>query len=273
MQCRSLRSWLDGPEMLNGASFAVSELRTTPLSSPHPATRLAGLVLALVTAVVVGPWGLAVLLPLIIAALAWTGLGFQRQAKALGPWLPVAVLVMVVHTLTTVAAAPLGHPSLAGVLAGVKALARVGCSVGLLGLYLRIASLDDLIAGTGWWLGPLQRWNVPVQDLGLMLAVALGTAPVVLGEARRIEMVVRLRRTGPNTTTGGTPRGLGRWFGRILDRAQLVVPLLETLGRRAEALTLSLRRRRPALDAGARRLPVTEVMLLAAWLVSLIWLG
>ena len=178
-------------------------------------------------------------------------------------------MVLTVHTLTTVAAAPLGHPSLEGVGAGLRALARVAVSVGLLGLYLRIASLDDLIAGTGWWLGPLRHLGVPVADLGLMLAVALGMAPVVLGEGRRIEMVVRLRRAG----TDAAARGwfLRRWLGRVADRARLVIPLLETLGRRAEALSLSLRRRRPAADTGAPRLPWAEAGVLLGWLGLLIW--
>jgi len=255
--------------MLNGASFAVSELRPTALGRPHPATRLAGLVLGLISGMVAGPVVLAVMLLLVVAALIWTGLPLSRQLGALGPWLPVAAVVLIVHTLTTVAAAPLGHPSLAGVAAGVRALARVAVSVGLLGLYLRIASLDDLIAGTGWWLRPLQRLGVPVDDLGLMLAVALGTAPVVLGEGRRIEMVVRLRRAG-RTAAGSSWFGR-RWLDRILDRARLVVPLLETLGRRAEALSLSLRHRRPAANVGPRRLPVGQAVVLAVWLGLLIW--
>ncbi len=255
--------------MLNAASFAVSELRPTPLGKPHPATRLGALILGLASGMVAGPVGLVVLLALVAAALIWTGLGLRRQLAAQRPWLPVAALVLIVHTFTTVVAAPLGQPSWAGVLAGVWALARVAMSVGLLGLYLRIASLDDLIAGTGWWLGPLRRLGVPVADLGLTLAVALGTAPVVLGEGRRIEMVVRLRRAEAERTTGGV--WLKRWLGRLVDRARLVVPLLENLGRRAEALSLSLRRRRPEGDAGARRLPTGEAAVLLVWLVMLVW--
>jgi len=255
--------------MLNGASFAVSQLRPTPLGRPHPATRLAGLVLALATGMAAGPALLAAMLVLVVAALAWTGLGVARQLGAQRPWLPVVALVVVVHTFTTVAAAPLGHPSLAGVLAGVQALGRVAVSVALLGLYLRVASLDDLIVGTGWWLSPLRRVGVPVEDLGLMLAVALGTAPVVLGEGRRIEMVVRLRRAG---TTGGAAGSLfSRWLGRITDQARLVVPLLESLGRRADALSLSLRRRRPSADAGAGYLPAAEAVVLTVWLGLLVW--
>jgi len=255
--------------MLNGASFAVSELRSTPLGRPHPATRLAGLMLGLATVMAAGPSALAALLVLVVSALAWTGLGLKRQLAAQRPWLPVVALVLVVHTFTTVAAAPLGHPSLVGALTGLQALARVAVSVALLGLYLRIASLDDLIVGTGWWLAPLRRVGVPVEDLGLMLAVALGTAPVVLGEGRRIEMVVRLRRSGTEGPQAGSL--VKRWFGRIVDRARLVVPLLENLGRRADALSLSLRRRRPSAAAGARHLPAAELVGLAVWLGLLMW--
>ncbi len=256
--------------MINGASFAVSALRPTPLSAPHPATRLAGLVLALVTAMVAGPVTLAVLLVMVAALLAWTGLSARQQLAAQRPWASVALLVLAVHTLTTVTAAPLGHPSWAGLLAGIRALARVAASVGLLGLYLRVASLDDLIAGTSWWLGPWRRFGVPVDDLGLMLAVALGTAPVVLGEGRRIEMVVRLRR---GAARAGRGNFVSRRIERIVDRARLVVPLLETLARRAEALSLSLRRRRPQPTDQARHLPLVEAVLLAGWLGLLIWAG
>jgi len=250
--------------MINGASFAVSALRPTPLSRPHPAARLAGLLLGLATAMACGPVGLAVLLLVVAGALVWTGLSLRCQLAAQRPWVPVALLVLAVHTLTTVSAAPLGHPSWAGLLAGVWALVRVAVSVGLLGLYLRVASLDDLIAGTSWWLAPLTRLGVPVADLGLMLAVALGTAPVVLGEGRRIEMVVRLRRSGRDGGRAANP--VFRWVERVADRGRLVVPLLETLARRAEALNLSLRRRRPQSGIGVRHLSLVEALVLLVWL-------
>jgi predicted Na+-dependent transporter len=41
-------------DMINGASFAVSALRPTPLGRPQPATRLAGLVLGLVGGRLIG---------------------------------------------------------------------------------------------------------------------------------------------------------------------------------------------------------------------------
>lgn len=255
--------------MLNSTTLAVAPLRPTPLSRPHPATRLAALMLGLISGMLAGPFGLGGLVLGLVVALAWTGLGWRQQLAALRPWLPVAVVVLTVHALTTVSAAPLGRLSQAGLLAGCRALARVGVSVGMLGLYLRVASLDDMIAGTGWWLRPWRRLGVPVADLGLMLAVALGTAPVVVAEGRRIEMAVRMRRAAGQATAERTR--WRRWRDRLEDKARLVVPLLESLGRRAEALSLSLRRRRPAADAGLGRPSCGEGVVLAAWLGLLIW--
>ena len=87
--------------MIHGASFAPAELKATPLSGLHPAVRLSGGVLALMTCMAATPAGLAVMALVLVTALAWTGMGPRRQLAALRPWAPVAVLVVVVHTFTT----------------------------------------------------------------------------------------------------------------------------------------------------------------------------
>ncbi len=258
--------------MINGASFAPAALRVTPLSALHPAIRLGAAILALLTCLGASPWGLAAMALFLMAALTWTGMGPRRQLAVLKPWAPVALLVIVVHTFTTTQAAPLGHPSVAGFLAGGKALLRVACSVGCLGLYLRVSPLDDLVLGVSWWLRPVRRLGLRTDDLGLMLAVAMGTAPVVLGEGRRIEAVVTMRRSVPagrEVRTG--PSRVANFLHGLVDRARVVVPLLETLARRAEALTLSLRHRRPdPLTAG--RVPILQMAFLAVWAAGLIML-
>jgi energy-coupling factor transporter transmembrane protein EcfT len=257
--------------LINGASFAAAGLKPTPLGGAHPAVRLGGIVLALATCMAAAPAGLAAIALVLIFAMTWTGLGFGRQLAALKPWGFVAVLVVVVHTFTTTSAAPLGHPSVGGLLAGGKALLRVACSVGCLGLYLRVTPLDDLVVGVGWWLRPLRRLGLRTDDLGLTLAVAMGTAPVVLGEGRRIEAVVTMRRAHPDhAEAGGVGAPIRKFFRRARDRARVVVPLLETLARRAEALTLSLRHRRPdPLTAG--RVPVLQMIVLILWAGGLVW--
>ena len=257
--------------MIHGASFAPAELKATPLSGLHPAVRLSGGVLALMTCMAATPAGLAVMALVLVTALTWTGMGPRRQLAALRPWAPVAVLVVVVHTFTTTWAAPLGHPSVAGALAGGKALLRVACSVGCLGLYLRVTPLDDLVLGVVWWLRPARRAGLRTDDLGLMMAVAMGTAPVVLGEGRRIEAVVTMRRS-----VAGGDQELSGW-GRLklkamrtVGRARVVVPLLENMARRAEALTLSLRHRRPDTRVTGS-VPFPQMALLGIWTAALVW--
>ncbi|MFT5233586.1 MAG: energy-coupling factor transporter transmembrane protein EcfT [Candidatus Krumholzibacteriia bacterium] len=254
--------------MLNAATFADSELKPTALSRSHAATRLAALILGLVTSMIANSAILLALLVVVTLGLTKTGLGLKRQLASARPWWPMIGLMLTMHVFTTVSGAPLGHPSWLGLSAGLHALARVVVSVGLLGFYLRIATLDELIAGTGWWLEPLRRLGVPVADFGLMLAVAMGTAPAVLSEGRRIEMVRRLRRAGPEGQSRSSK--MKQWIENLIDRAQLVVPLLETMARRAEAMNLSLRRRRPASTAGPRNLPAIEWLFLATW-VALLW--
>ena len=254
--------------MINGASFAPAALKATPLSALHPAVRLGAVILALLTCLGAPPLGLAAMALCLMAALTWTGMGPLRQIAALKPWAPVALLVIVIHTFTTTLAAPLWHPSLIGFLAGGKALLRVACSVGCLGLYLRISPLDDLVLGVSWWLRPARRLGLRTDDLGLMLAVAMGTAPVVLGEGRRIEAVVTMRRSVPE---GPEVKRMANFFQGMAGRARVVVPLLETLARRAEALTLSLRHRRPDPLTTAR-VPILQMAPLVAWAAGLIML-
>lgn len=257
--------------MIHGASFAPAELKITPLGSLHPAVRLGGAILALVSCMVASPFLLAVLGLTLTVALAWTGLSPLGQIAALRPWAPVALLVVVIHTLTTTTAAPLGHPSMAGAMAGGRALLRVACSVGCLGLYLRVTPLDDLVTGVGWWLRPFDRLGLRTDDLGLMLAVAMGTAPVVMGEGRRIEAVVAMRSTGPSLVDGsGRTSRPQSWLEKTMNRARVVVPLLESLARRAEALTLSLRFRRPD-PAAAGPVPVGQLIPLVLWAACWIW--
>ncbi len=258
--------------MIHGASFAPAALKATPLSHPHPAVRLGALILALLTCLTVSAWGLAVTAFALTAALTWTGMGPAKQLVALKPWAIVALLVITVHTFTTTWAAPLGHPSVAGALAGGQALLRVACSVGCLGLYLRVSPLDDLVVGVSWWLRPLGRLGLRTDDLGLMLAVALGTAPLVLGEGRRIEAVITLRQSVPDgSATAARPHRVRGFLRRSVGRAAVIVPLMESLARRAEALTLSLKHRRPEpLSAGS--VSVGQMLFLVVWAAGVIWL-
>lgn len=250
--------------MIPGPAFAAATVRRNPLAALHPAVRLGGALLAVLTAFALPAGAVPFAVLAVSGMLVAAGMPLRAQISALAAWWPVAVLVLVVHTLTTTAAAPLGQPSWSGVRAGAAALLRVAAAAGWLAVLMRTTNLDELVAGVRWWCAPLRRLGVRGDDLGLAVAVALGTAPTLLGEARRLEAVRRLRRDVPEASRRG---GL---FDRARGRAAVVVPLLGAVGRRAEALSLSLRRRRPTELRLARPAPI-QLAVLALWTLGLVF--
>lgn len=255
--------------MIPGRQNAAVVIRPSVLMRLHPAVRLGALLLGIVTCFAIHGFILLGIAGFLLWFLARTGWGWRALAAAVRPWLPAIALILVVQVLTHTEAAPLGHPSWQGLAAGGLALVRLGCTLAFLGLYQRVSSLDDLVQGIGWWLAPWRKIGVPVDDLGLVLAVALGTVPVAMAEGRRIETALRLRRSGPRIReTASRPRG-PNLMERLMDKIRLLVPLLESLGRRADNLTLTLRSRRPGAGAEATRPPLGQALGLGLWLVAL----
>lgn len=250
--------------MIPAAGRIPSPPRPTCLDRLHPAIRLGGALLGAVGALAVDPVSLLAMLVVVVVLLARTGLGPGAQLAALRPWLPAAVLVVLVHAFTSTEFAPLWRFSAGGTLAGGLALLRVGVTLGWLALYVRTSGLEDSITAAGWWLAPLRRLGAPTHQLGLVLAVALGTIPGVMAEGRRTEAVVRMRRAAAR-------RGRGSFATRMGDRVRVVVPLVETLVRRAENLTLALRSRAPAEPATVAGPPAAQVAVLLIALGLLVW--
>lgn len=247
------------------------------LARRRPATRLALLALGLVTSVTLpSPW-LAIWFVLLWAAALQSGLTKADLIGAAKPWWPLALIVVAIHLLTTTAAAPLGHPSWAGAVAGVVALVRVAATMLCLWVFLRSGDLTELTAGLGWWLQPLGPVLGDPRRIGVVLAVALGAVPRALADARRIDAVVRLRRTAVTagadpasqpTVAGTQPPLPVRWWRGLRDRGRLVVPLVEGIFRRADGLSLALAGRLPQPDLARARPTAGEAVGLVAWAVG-----
>lgn len=236
------------------------------LARLHPATRLGALPLALLTCLLVPAWAVPLVLAMLAAGLRRGGLPWGEQGRALLAWWPVGLLVVLIHAFTTVAAAPLGHFSGAGAARGAATVGRVAASLFCLRLFARTFVLGDLVAALAWWgLGRVRGAGFP--RLAVALAVALGAAPAVAAEGRRVGAVLRLRRGA-----GGGGGAWRRWRSRVLESIHLAFPLLEGLFRRAEALTLSLRWRLPRpVDPG--RPPWRQLGALMVWLTALVALA
>ncbi len=246
--------------MIPAAGRLWTPVERLPLAAVHPAARLGGGTLAIVTALLAPPVilaPLAVLLGWILVRAGLRGDGLWRWWRA---WWPVAALVLAVHTLTAVDAAPLFHPSLTGALRGLLALARLFLMLGTMALIARVLPLPDLVSALGWWLRPLHWCGVDTRHLGLTLAVALGTAPRTQTEAERILACVRLRRGD-----GRRRRGL-----HLRERLRVIPPLMEGIIRRGESLPLAVAGRLPAEPDRPLRLPWPQGLALVAWAALLV---
>jgi len=246
--------------MIPVASRLWTPAERLPLDRVHPAARLGGGVLAVATSLLAPPLALMPLAALVAWFLLRAGLRAGGLLRWLRPWWPVAMLVLVIHTLTTTDAAPLFHPSAVGLLRGLLALARLALMLGAMALITRVLPLPDLVAALGWWLRPLRCFGADTRHLGLTLAVALGTAPRAQAEARRILACVRLRRGD-----GRRRRGL-----QLRQRLQVIPPLMEGIIRQGESLPLAVAGRLPAQPERPARLPWPQGVVLVAWAALLV---
>ena len=268
--------------MMPAPAFAARPARPTAITRLRPATRLAVLGLGLLTSIALPASFLVLWLSLLALLLLRSGVTVADLVGAATPWWPLAVVIVVIHTLTTTEVAPLGHPSWIGAVAGLVALARVAATILCLWLFMRSGDLTDLTAGLSWWLQPLRPLIGDPVRVGVVLAVALGAAPRALADARRIDAVVRLRRsvattgfTDRNETPdgGGLQQQWARWWRRGRDRAQLVVPLVEGIFRRADGMSLALAGRLPRPDLMQAGPTAAEAVVLGIWSVAggLLW--
>lgn len=256
--------------MIPGAAFVPGITKPTVLADLHCAIRLGGLCLALATVMVLNQLAIPVAIALLGFALRWTGMVAVEQLRLLKPWWPMATIVLAVHTTTGSLAA--GHLVIGGFYSGLTTLGRIILCLGLFSLFLRVTSLEDTINAVHFWFRPLRFIGVQTQHLGLVLAVALGTAPVVLEEGHRIRAVVRMRRAQANPAD--RPSLFVRLKNNMLEWGHIVLPIMESLGRRADTLSLSLATRMPADSAPGdpwSRPGLGSLLALTLWLIVLLW--
>ncbi len=246
--------------MIPAASRLWHPVDHLPLARVHPAARVGGGGLAVLTTLLAPPLVLVPLAALLAWFLARAGLRAAGLARWLRPWWPVALLVITIHAFTATDAAPIFHPSITGLLRGLLAMARLAVMLGTMALVSRELPLPDLVSALNWWLRPLSWVGLNVPHLGLSLAVALGTAPRTQAEATRIMACVRLRRGD-----GRRRRGL-----HLRERLRVIPPLMEGIIRRGESLPLAVAGRLPRREDPGPRLPWPQGLVLAAWAALLV---
>lgn len=206
-----------------------------PLRSLHPLVKLLAAVVLCASAFAFRPWQVPAALALGTALLyVLPGVGLRRLAAAARP-MPFFVLVIVIANLFLV---PHGGGAWGGVALGFVRSARVLALVFTTGLFLSTTDPVDLSDAFFRALAPLRRVGIRAGEFALMTMIVQSFVPLMIEEARRLELARAARC--------GFPR---RGIGALRSVVPLLAPLFVGVLRRADEVDLALRARAFRLDA------------------------
>jgi len=209
----------------------------TNLERLHPLAKLLVTALVCVAAFLFRPW----VVPAALAALAailhrGVGGGRARLGTLLGTFPPFAAIIVLASAFLAGHPGPWWHGAAAGLVQSLRVLAM------MLAASLFLASTDpvDLADALSRAVRPLERGRARTGGLALMTMLVASFAPLMIEEARRLELAQAVRcgfpRRGPAAV---------RWA------APLLAPLFAGVIRRADEIDLALRAR--AFRLGAPR--------------------
>jgi energy-coupling factor transporter transmembrane protein EcfT len=246
----------------------LSGERANPVRNLDARVKVVLLLAASVAAFLGGALGLALLAAGTLGVLAASRTAPRDALHALAPALPLLALMVAANALRfdgTAAwcvAGPFGVDP-AGLARGCVALARIAL-VMLLALVLTRTTDDmELTDALAALLGPLRRLRLPVDDLALLLSLAVRFVPLV---AERLD---RLRRA---QNARGARVGQGGPVARVASWVPVLVPLVVGLFRHAETLAVSMEARgytgAGRTNFAARALRPADCAVLAAGLLA-----
>lgn len=182
------------------------------------------------------PWALAMWAMLCLLALRASGIGGKAVARALKPVALLFAFIVCANLVSCdgsadVAIAGSVGISTAGAARAATAVARI---IMLVCLALSVAASTTptkLAQACTSLMRPLGHIGVPIEDVGLVLSMALRFIPVVSEEAGRIRLAQRAR--GVNFDEGSVLRRVRAW-------AAVLTPLVVGLFRRADRVAESM---------------------------------
>ena len=185
----------------------------------------------------VGSW--PVLCGIGVAALAAVGACGAEARRAVRGLAPLAVVLAAIVAAGALRFDGSGAWHLAGAVgvspegldASLKAAVRIAVMAGLAVPLTAATPAARLSEALRWFLGPLGRLRVPVDDVAMTLEVALRFVPLCEGQLERVLLAQRAR--GARVGVGGPVRRVTSWV-------PVAVPVLVGMFRRGDALSATM---------------------------------
>lgn len=182
------------------------------------------------------PWTLAVWAMLCLLVLRASGIGGKAVARALKPVALLFAFIVCANLVSCDGSADVAIAGSVGIstVGAARAATAVARIIMLVCLALSVAASTTptkLAHACTSLMGPLGHIGVPIEDVGLVLSMALRFIPVVSEEAGRIRLAQRSR--GVNFDEGSVLRRVRAW-------AAVLTPLVVGLFRRADRVAESM---------------------------------
>ncbi|MFY9399341.1 MAG: energy-coupling factor transporter transmembrane component T [Desulfomonilia bacterium] len=198
-------------------------------------------------------------------------LPLRRILRGLSPFLWLFGITAALHVFMT-PGSPIPwvpHATWEGLANGVRTGLQLVFAIWLSTLMTLTTSPLDMVWAMEWYLKPLKHLRVPVDEIALLVMLAIRFIPVLFEETDRILKAQKAR--GVDIETGGIVR-------RIRSLVPVMVPLLHSVFRRSDdlAVALTLRGYSPGIKRTrmktphARRSDIASLAAASAVLVALI---
>lgn len=182
------------------------------------------------------PWALAIWAMLCLLVLRASGIGGRAVARALKPVALLFAFIVCANLVSCDGSADVAIAGSVGIstVGAARAATAVARIIMLVCLALSVAESTTptkLAHACTSLMRPLGHFGVPIEDVGLVLSMALRFIPVVSEEAGRIRLAQRAR--GVNFDEGSVLRRVRAW-------AAVLTPLVVGLFRRADRVAESM---------------------------------
>jgi len=179
------------------------------------------------------PLGLALFFSVCAVSTLAAGLSFRRLVKGLSPFLWLFAMTAVLHVFMTPGQPVpwLPHATWQGLQNGVQTGLQLMFAIWISTLMTLTTSPLDMVWAMEWYMKPLKYLKVPVDEIALLIMLAIRFIPLLFEEADRIIKAQKAR--GVDIETGGV-------FKKMRSLVPVLVPLLHSVFRRADDLAVAL---------------------------------
>jgi energy-coupling factor transport system permease protein len=195
-------------------------------------------------------------------------ISIRKMASGLAPFFWLFVLTAILNIFTT-PGDPLFIPyaTSQGFLSGIRMGSQLVLAIWISTLTTLTTSPFDMVWALEWYMKPLKYLRVPIDDIALLVMLALRFIPLLFEETDRIIKAQKAR--GVDLESGGL-------IHRVKSLVSVLVPLLHSVFRRADdlAVALTLRGYMPGIKRSRMKvIKATQADFITLFAVSILFIG